>query len=1148
MQVVETSSQYSNWQIIADTGGRFKWKTGRPDSGITMSRANEGLTPASNGSLAPLPSMYDLLIQGPPQQSCNDVPAFRTGSGKPVTIKESSIQKAMAVVGEWDVTGSGSSMLLEDNCQDAPMFRTGSGKSIPLKQSAVRKAMSVLGEGVTKDSGCGSNSSLSFRAGGGQKIDVSHASLIRAKTLLQLDENFESYAPEGTRTALNAGKLCNMDKTRDLERTDPFSRPEGIQVSRKEGAQFDTRGSYTSMKHWREDGVTNFLQPELCGSGSKEPQILFHTAGGRSVSVSSNAVKRARSLLGDIDVNILPVKTGSSEEERPSHGLSLNKERVSYASSVNHNSGRDKLSMNNSLPTKWSVHNQQQPSSLSGPFSRENGTMKQTAMRSFVSEATSVQKNSISSLEMLHRDKTPQRRQLHDISTDKRMTSMNQNTFSHEKRKLIMRSSPFKRPRRSQFSAPLQTKFSLLPSGSSTDSTSEASCCSTKVSTRYPFRYNRISLKEFFGGPPVHLNLLGQLSNKVKCVNLDIATHFTFFMRQGSERIGIGYFQHMLAQSGASLRIVTKEWVTNHYKWIIWKLASLEQGYPSKACGKFLTVFNVLEELKYRYEREVNHGHRSALKRILEGDASPGCMVVLCISAVHSFPDTAIENVDPLSTLREEKLDFSHGPQDRCVAKIELTDGWYSVNAHLDAALSRKLLDGELFVGQKLRICGARLCGWIGPVSSLEASQTVSFLLHVNGTYRAHWAERLGFSKGFVTPLAFRCIKPAGGPVPRTLVGITRVYPIIYKERLADGTSILRSQKMEFHMLQQYDQRRLSVAEGVRNRQNDLDVHSIDDYNDSDEAAKICRFLETAMDPEIIMADMTSEQLKSIAAYQAKQEEIRQSRLQKKIEEAFINAGLGERQVTPLMRVRVVSLTGKDSRHKRPSRDGLITIWSPTENLVADLVEGQAYTVEGLVPLNSEANVLHLQARGSSTKWRRLSPSAAENFEPFFTPRKAASILNFCQVPPASEFDIVAVVVYVGEIFGSGRQKKQWVFLTDGSLTGSDAVSRGFSSSLLAVSFSFPPVYDEMLVPVSSHLEGSTVGFCNLIKRTEDALNHIWAAEATENSIYYLHDKISGCSYLKEVAQTVNEWAKVSSLTIQRLKERVLRMICVHDS
>lgn len=41
-------------------------------------------------------------------------------------------------------------------------------------------------------------------------------------------------------------------------------------------------------------------------------------------------------------------------------------------------------------------------------------------------------------------------------------------------------------------------------------------------------------------------------------------------------------------------------WVPNHYKWIVWKLACYERQNPVKSNGKFLTVSNVLEELKYR--------------------------------------------------------------------------------------------------------------------------------------------------------------------------------------------------------------------------------------------------------------------------------------------------------------------------------------------------------------------------------------------------------------------------------------------------------------------------------------------------------------------------------------------------------------------
>ncbi|CAL5374850.1 unnamed protein product [Camellia sinensis] len=110
----------------------------------------------------------------------------------------------------------------------------------------------------------------------------------------------------------------------------------------------------------------------------------------------------------------------------------------------------------------------------------------------------------------------------------------------------------------------------------------------------------------------------------------------------------------------------------------------------------------------------------------------------------------------------------------------------YSINAILDALLMKKLATGQLFVGQKLRIWGAGLSGWAGPVSPLEC-------------------------KGGGAPLAFRCIKGMGGPVPSTLIGVTRIYPALYRERLSNGGFIVRLERMEAKMIQLYKQRGLLI-------------------------------------------------------------------------------------------------------------------------------------------------------------------------------------------------------------------------------------------------------------------------------------------------------------------------------------------------
>lgn len=56
--------------------------------------------------------------------------------------------------------------------------------------------------------------------------------------------------------------------------------------------------------------------------------------------------------------------------------------------------------------------------------------------------------------------------------------------------------------------------------------------------------------------------------------------------------------------------------------------------------------------------------------------------------------------------------------------------------------------------------------------------------------------------------------------------------------------------------------------------------------------------------------------------------------MEKAIKKAFEGTGLGEREVTPFMRVRVVGLTNKIYHGKDSPKEGLITIWNPTDKQV----------------------------------------------------------------------------------------------------------------------------------------------------------------------------------------------------------------------
>lgn len=132
-------------------------------------------------------------------------------------------------------------------------------------------------------------------------------------------------------------------------------------------------------------------------------------------------------------------------------------------------------------------------------------------------------------------------------------------------------------------------------------------------------------------------------------------------------------------------------------------------------------------------------------------------------------------------------------------------------------------------------------------------------------------------------------------------------------------------------------------------------------------------------------------------------------------------------------------------------------------------------------------------------------------FRPFFNPRKPISLSNFGGIPLSrlisfqaslflytlyqtltlliymytnnisdnycfSEFDIAAYVVYVGNVYTDVEQKKQWVFVTDGSTQRSR--SGEISNSLLAISFSTPSM-DDLPTP---HISHSLVGSVVLVK------------------------------------------------------------------
>lgn len=101
-----------------------------------------------------------------------------------------------------------------------------------------------------------------------------------------------------------------------------------------------------------------------------------------------------------------------------------------------------------------------------------------------------------------------------------------------------------------------------------------------------------------------------------------------------------------------------------------------------------------MAQLKYRYEREIDEVQRSAIRKIVEKDDSPGKRMVLFVSRI---------------------LKNTMG----CI--LELCDGWYSIRTSiLDAVLTQAVLNGKIAIGTKLVIQGAEIVGFEEACCPLE--------------------------------------------------------------------------------------------------------------------------------------------------------------------------------------------------------------------------------------------------------------------------------------------------------------------------------------------------------------------------------------------------------------------------------------------
>lgn len=289
----------------------------------------------------------------------------------------------------------------------------------------------------------------------------------------------------------------------------------------------------------------------------------------------------------------------------------------------------------------------------------------------------------------------------------------------------------------------------------------------------------RQRLAQFFGRRPFESDEgIDRVPASVRAINADTAAAWS----EISSGKGLKVARQRLISAGAKADTLQSGWLTHHFRLIVWKFASYERAFPRECAGRALTIERVVDELLYRYEREIHVNKAPAMKRVLERDAPSEAPMNLCIAALRKDWKTA-----------------------------ELTDGWYCVHAGLDDVLCEAASKGRLFAGQKLRVQGMTLehgeaC------SALEAMQKVKAKLCANSARRERWDATLGPARRLI--IALPHIHLDGGIVPAVQVTCVRVFDPVFLEYIDGGaTKVMRSASVEHDVQAELERKRVDELE-----------------------------------------------------------------------------------------------------------------------------------------------------------------------------------------------------------------------------------------------------------------------------------------------------------------------------------------------
>ncbi|KAI9092381.1 hypothetical protein DFS34DRAFT_653041 [Phlyctochytrium arcticum] len=517
-------------------------------------------------------------------------------------------------------------------------------------------------------------------------------------------------------------------------------------------------------------------------------------------------------------------------------------------------------------------------------------------------------------------------------------------------------------------------------------------------------------------------------------MNICTARDFKFPAKSGDHpEWGLTQARVALLGAGADGGLASAEWVENHYSLILWKLASMVRSFPT-LLDEYWSPTKVANQLRYRYEREINRAKRSAIKLIVEQDNSPSRFMVLCVSR------RAIDDTRPTK----------NGVKTPPEWHLELTDGWYTIKASVDSILERQIMESRIYVGMKLSICAARLLGPSEPCPVLEASDEVQLGLHANGTRRSAWDTKLGYQIGKEFQYGIRHVSPDGGVIPCLDLVICRKYPLRYFEKLADGKTLFLSAGEESHAAREWERRVMREKERIielkaaqtsldRVQFNPAQIKKLESKDlDTQDLDEMVEDLGEPLMPYILSSNLCPERKERALGRLQQVVDKRTSELESEIKDQ-LDEVTPSRNVTGLVTFRVCDYQPKAIPKERCGL-ATLTIWGPNESQLSQLTEGKRFKVYRLLPGKRNASwskVIELRAQ-RSTQYIERSTTPTRLASTLYQPRPVLGSIQCAdlgELKRYEEVDLMIIILDHRMPVGDGRNEDVFVLAIDPSLT-----------------------------------------------------------------------------------------------------------------